>query len=209
MKKRFLLFLVLALALLSACKGINISTAPAAPPVQVGADADLATKVAQILTVAATQAIKPAAVDPAAKGPIGGDATVQPTLAPTATLEPSPTPTLVPTQVPTAEPTQAPTQTAAPVQTATIIPTAVQNITPIAASTEDPRSRLGPPTAGDAMDSAASWIWPSGSDQYTSAQWVNGSMRVTALTTTAGWRLPVVGPFGDVYIDMTVRHSRT
>jgi hypothetical protein len=55
------------------------------------------------------------------------------------------------------------------------------------------------------MDNSTVWVWPTGFDQYTSAQWVSGSMRVTALTPTAGWRLPMVGPFQDSYIEMTTR----
>jgi hypothetical protein len=209
MKKRFLVLLILSLALLSACKGINISALPTVPAVQVGADTDLATRVAKILTAAATQAVKGPAQNsptstPDAKGPIPGD---PPTQVPTATFAPSPTPVVVNTAIPTLVPTATtvPTLTPPPAQTATLIPTAKVNVLPIAASTEDPRNRLGPPTSGDPMDNPTTWTWPTGSDQYTSAEWANGSMRVTALTSTAGWRLPVAGPFGDAYIEMTAR----
>ena len=213
MKKCFLLLFILCLALLSACNGINISKQPTVPPVQVGADTELATRVAKILTVAATQGVKPTSDNPstptpAAKGPIPGDQpTAEAIQAPAETMAPSPSPTAAPTQVPTQEPTatSAPTQTATTAPTATFFPTAVVKITPIAASTDDPPTRLGTPTSSDSMDNPTAWVWPTGGDQFTTAQWANGSMRVTALTSTAGWRLPMVGPFQNAYIEITAR----
>ena len=205
MKKFFLITMICCVSVLAACSGFNLSTSPTVAPEQAGEDTDLATRVSKILTVAATQGYQSPTptlmvTEEGEKGP--SDPTATATLVPTETIEPSPT--AVPTEAPTATLEVTPTEAA----TATIIPTAVTDITPIPTTTDDPAAALGPATASDPMDSAALWSWPTVSDQYSSAIWANGSMRITALSTTAGWRLPAIDPLGNMYLEMTA-HSET
>jgi hypothetical protein len=52
---------------------------------------------------------------------------------------------------------------------------------------EDPRLTLGPPSWIDSYANGNNW--PQGSDKYTSVLFENGTMKMTALTDTDGWRL--------------------
>lgn len=57
------------------------------------------------------------------------------------------------------------------------------------------------------MDNATHWVWPTGSDQFTSATFSNGKQFVTALTGTDGWRLanPIGSEFTNIYLEATTR----
>ena len=202
MKKFLIILCVLSIGLLNACSTIKVVGNPAPVSQPTSVNDQVATRVSQILTVAATQNIKPVVETILPKGEIGGEVNTE---APTNTPTEAPTATQMPSPTETPAPTQTPTPAKSPEQTATTIPTVMSNITPIPVSTDDPRSHLGPPTSGDAMDNAGQWNWPTGYDQYTSASWQDGYMRITALTSTTGWRLPSVGPFQNVYIEMTAR----
>ena len=232
MKKHifFVFIFISTIMMLSACNGLNLSKSPATPPEQAGADTDLATRVSKILTVAATQGYKSPTPTPqdtksnekevmteTVQSPTSVPGTVAPataTTGATTTATTAPTATVVPTQQPsptqiaaaTIIPTTVPTLTV--VETATVIPTAIANLTPIATTTDDPALRLGAPTSKDPMDNSTLWSWPAESDQYTNIQWANGFMKLTSLTTTAGWRLPVIAPSQDIYLEMNA-HSET
>jgi hypothetical protein len=52
---------------------------------------------------------------------------------------------------------------------------------------EDPRTTLGPPSWIDTYANGNNW--PQGADKYTSVLFENGTMKMTALTDTDGWRL--------------------
>lgn len=71
----------------------------------------------------------------------------------------------------------------------------------------DPRLRLGTPTSTDAMDNSNTWIWPTGSDRYTSASFANGIQTLTSLDEKDGWRIanPAGRDFSNTYIEATFK----
>ncbi len=119
------------------------------------------------------------------------------TSAPAATLPPVAvaTATVAPTLAPAA-----PTATFPPT-----LPAATLTLIP-----GDPRSRLGPPTSTDPMDNDTKWVWPTGSDKYTSADFRNGKQYVTALTGTDGWRLanPTGEAFTNLYLEAAIQTEK-
>ncbi len=56
------------------------------------------------------------------------------------------------------------------------------------------------------MNNASTWVWPTGSDLYTSAAFVNGKQSVQALTTKDGWRManPKGHDFANIYLEATI-----
>jgi hypothetical protein len=91
---------------------------------------------------------------------------------------------------------------------ATPAPTATATLAPVPSFTapaSDPRSKLGSPSSTDPMDNERAWVWPTGSDKFSSASFSNGSMALTALTDVDGWRLanPRGSDFGNLYLEGT------
>ncbi len=126
----------------------------------------------------------------------------------------------VPTDAPEAatETPEPATATDAPAAeaTATLAPTAAATTAPQATATQppspaftapanDPRTRLGAPTSTDPMDNASTWVWPTGSDKYSSATFSGGAMQVTALDELDGWRManPTGTDFTNLYLEAT------
>lgn len=172
-----LLPLILIAVILAGC---NLpSTTPKVP---TSSDADMETRVAQILTSMPT-ATSPIVI----QSPTAG----LPTVKPTDVLAPVQEATLTPTQVLVASETLAPTKTSAPTSTATL-------------SSSDPAARLGNPTWTDNLDDGTNW--PLGPDKFTGLEFKDGSMRMTGLSTTDGWRLswPELTNF---YLEMTFQVS--
>lgn len=143
---------------------------------------------------------------------------------PTLSLPTVPVDTPAGVQTATTEPTLeavAPTNTSAPQAeaTATALPTV--GVTPLSPTATqqpptgptftpapgDPRSRLGAPTSTDNMDDPSTWVWPTGSDKYTTGAFGGGYQTVTALTGTDGWRManPTGEPFTNLYLEATIR----
>ena len=183
MKKLFI-FIALALAL-TACF-------PATP---ANNEAEIQTRVAQVLTTFPTS-------------------TPAPTLPPTATPVP-PTETLAPTATSTqaatstpliAQPTLAvtlnPTQIVAATQTAAVT-TATTTVTPNPTyQTGDPRATLGNPTWTDPMDNGGNW--PMAVSDFTSISFNGGEMVLTTLSNVSGWRLAGgTDSLSSAYIEMT------
>lgn len=133
--------------------------------------------------------------------PQAGAEVVTATAAPTTAVEASPTAT---TMVVTTATAGAPAPTVTLVMTATVTPTAGPTSTP---APGDPRTRLGNPSATDPMDKASTWIWPTGSDTYSSSTFENGVQSITALTGTDAWRLanPLGREFTNLYLESTIR----
>lgn len=71
----------------------------------------------------------------------------------------------------------------------------------------DPRARQGAPTSTDTMDNPTPWLWPTGTDKYSSATFSNGVQVITSLDTKAGWRLanPTGHEFTNTYIEATFK----
>jgi len=183
MKKLFAL-LILAALLLSACGGA------AAPD-----DADLATRVAEMLTAM-----------PTPTGQAGLPTTPLPTTEFTAT-NPAATPTIIVVTA-TPKPTQPvtatvvlPTATEVP-PTATLAPTDAPPEPTATSVAGDPRTRLGNPAWRDAMDNDNNW--PTGSDKYTSIEFKDGKLLLTGLEPINGWRISWP-KLGDFYLEMTVK----
>jgi hypothetical protein len=114
----------------------------------------------------------------------------------TATVENTPE-----VQAPAATATTAPENTATP--TATAQPAGpTPTLDP-----SDPRTRLGSPKSTDPMDNASAWIWPTGTDQFTSATFSNGWQILTSLDEKDGWRIanPAGREFTNTYIEASFK----
>jgi hypothetical protein len=200
MKRIFALLLVAVL--LSACGAKVTSTI---------SDAEMQTKVAQILTAMPTST---------GNAPKALTATpILPTIQPTAT-QPAPTmaPTAAATQPPAATVTQTPAATQPPAATvtkpaatatgpapsATKAPTQGPTATPV---TGDPRPSLGQPTWSDKM--ANSDNWPMGADSagFTSMDFKTGSLLLTALKKSDGWRISTADSLVNFFLEETVNTS--
>lgn len=198
MKKILPLLLVLSL-ILSGCS-FSLPGVPKAPDggaTPTLTDEQIQAELERLLTSVPTATVAaplvatatPAAGEPEDKAPLVATNT------PEAAVEPAaPTETPVP---PTPEPaaTQGPTATS----TNTAAPTATLD-------PKDPRSSLGEPTKRDTMDSAVSWIWPTGDSEYTSLEFKDGQMLMTGLTNYVGWRLANPAGYGleNMYLEMQV-----
>jgi hypothetical protein len=165
-------------------------------------DAEMATRVAQLLSTMTTPTMEIEFPDtPTSLPPIlvvtatPAEATATQVVAgETATNPPAATATESPaaTEVPA---TQGPTATAIP-PTATVTPPST-----------DPSVSLGTPTGADTMDSAANWTWPTGADQYLNVAFNSGYMQMTGLTSLAGWRVPLINQQVNTYIELTANSA--
>lgn len=100
-------------------------------------------------------------------------------------------------------PTIEPTEDGADV-TATETPQPESQPTPTITPTvdsDDPAVYLGEPAWKDTMDEAK--YWPVGGDQYSTAYFENGYMRMTVFTTYDAWRLATTSSLGNNYIETT------
>lgn len=221
--KRFLskismVFSIMLIAALAACSypagGTN---PPAAVPTTAAtlSGEQVQTETARLLTALPTSTIQQVLpVTPTAQLPTLAVETATPTLAVPTDTPAAATETLAPavdvtaTTAATAS-TEAAAAAATTAATATITPTAAPTATPggptPTLASGDPRTRLGAPASTDPMNDENFWIWPTGSDKYTLGQFSNGSQKITALTTTDGWRLanPTGHEFTNLYLEAT------
>jgi hypothetical protein len=119
-----------------------------------------------------------------------------PTIESLPTKEPTSQPTLlapIPSMQTTIDATSAAGTPQSPLATnanPTVHSTAMLTYTPTITPTylpEDPHAVLGPYSWVDTYANGNNW--PQGSDKFTSVQFENGTMKLTALTDTDGWRL--------------------
>ncbi|NMB90829.1 MAG: hypothetical protein GYA17_20910 [Chloroflexi bacterium] len=180
---------VLICALLAAC----VPGQDATP-----SDADMATRVAQILTsMPPSENVLPEVTATLPAVPTVVEITMPP---PTATEAlATETPTEMPTETPLPV-TETPAESPTPDGTLTNTP-----VPSFTAPATDPRLRLGNPTSTDPMDNADTWGWPLGPSEYTSMDFRDGAMVLAGLTSVSGWRLPITEAFTNQYIEMTVR----
>jgi hypothetical protein len=78
--------------------------------------------------------------------------------------------------------------------------TSTVTATPVLA---DPAVSLGTPTGEDDMNDPSNWSWLTGADQYINVAFSDGFMRMTGLTSYAGWRLPMINQQVNSYIEVT------
>ena len=197
--KKIFVSLILASLLLSSCSLLGNAS-----PDQDMSDAEMATRVAELLAAMTTPTVEeffPPTATAAAPTQQGFPSVVQtetPADFPATTtavvvVSPAPSEEVTATQQPVAEVTATPEQpTSTPQPTATATPN--QN---------DPASRLGSPSSTDPFDSAEHWAWPTGSDSFLSVAFDGGYMKMTGLTNLAGWRLPLVSQQINTYIELT------
>lgn len=125
--------------------------------------------------------------------------------APTEAL-PTPTEAVATQEAPTATATTSglPTVAITPLIPTATLPPAGPTFTP---APGDPRSRLGSPSSTDPMDNPNTWIWPTGTDQFTTTSFSDGRQHITALTGTDGWRManPLGREFGNLYLEASFR----
>jgi hypothetical protein len=210
-RKIYLVIVFLLLLGLSGC-GLPIggSTSAVEPTLS---DAQMQTQISALLTAQPTATVE---------AQIMITATPElPTAEVTATVEQTEQPTPEASVTPM-DPTQAPTETLEP--SATVQgdaeaggggpgPTPPPTLTPTAGgptatvSPDDPRNRLGTPTSIDAMDEAGDWVWPTGTSEYTSVSFANGAMVLKSTDEISGWRLanPAGREFGNLYLEATIR----
>lgn len=201
---------VLILVFLAACSLPTSGGVPQGQPTDnISAD-EAATEVVRLLTEMPAQTIQaPSVTVPAGPVATATQAAPVPTATAvviTATAEAGSDPTA--TQAPVVEPTATTAPTADAVPTQTLAPTATQPPAPtFTPPANDPRQRLGAPSSTDPMDDSSTWIWPTGNDQYTGANFSSGSMAVTAFTDTDGWRManPRGREFTNLYLEATFR----
>lgn len=165
-------------------------------------DADMATKVAQILTAQPTPTTEVLAPTAAATDEGKALPTAEPTkAAPADTAVPAATATKAAPAATATEAAPQPTATAAaPQNTATAVPTSGPTPTLVPG---DPRTAFGNPTFTDKLDNSD--YWPTGEDAYTSVAFRDGMMLMTALTDTDGWRLITYGSVNNFYMETTAR----
>lgn len=153
--------------------GCGSPLAPATPETD-----ELATRVSGTLTALPPAITLPPEIEPSATAPAFTESPEPTELPPTATLQLTPTPS------PTATP--------------------VASFTPLATPTlpsGDFRTQLGSPLWSDTFTSGAGW--PLGEDDFTRAEVEDGSLALTGLSTSDGWRL-TGREIEDFYLEMTV-----
>jgi hypothetical protein len=193
--KKMVILIVLASLVLAACAQQATPTA---------SDAEMMTKVAQVLTNmpsatpagGAKVATATAALPTAA--PTGAQKTVEPTKPAAQTTPAASSPTSKPPAITaTATATQVAATATKPASTNTPAgPTAT-------AVASDPRTKLGDPTWSDKMSNGNNW--PTGADPagYTKVAFNDGFMELTSLKPIDGWRLTFERT-DNAYLEMTV-----
>lgn len=155
-------------------------------------DAEMATRVAEILAGMITPSVPATATLPPTLEPL----VTAITLAASDTPLPSATPTETPTETATTGPTETPTSTFTLEPSTTLAATLPPT---------DPRNHQGDPTDFDLMDSAGNWVWPTGTSQFTTTSFSDGSLWLTGNTNDSGWVIPITTPGSNIYIEMVMR----
>lgn len=187
MKKIIPVLLILAL-LLGGCNLLQQDSGE-----QVLSDAEMATRVAELLATMTTpteEILFPAT----------------PTVGLPTVIPPTSTPVVVTTEPPieeTPEVTIEPEATSEAEATATPEPTGTTEPTATLPA-GDPINKLGEPTGSDPMDSFQKWAWPTDSDKFLKVVFADGLMQMTGLTSLAGWRLPLITQQTNTYIELAV-----
>lgn len=189
-QKLFRLSIIITIiGLLSACS-LPLTTSPTTV-----SDSDMATRVAKILTEmpSPTSALPTGELPPIS------------TEAPQATVEPQILTATPAESTQVADPTEIPTQIPA-TATATSLPsTPTVGLTQVPGFTpppDNPRDKLGTANWTDNMDDST--YWPTGSDDYTSIDFISGKLKLTGLSSTDGWRLASTEKLNNFYLEMTV-----
>lgn len=195
MKKLIPVLIILSLAL-GACSAL-----PFGQPDETLTDTDMATRVAELLATMTTPTTELVFPPTPTTAPPTATATPEPTAAPTAEL----------TEAPTGEPTASAEATTEPEVTGTVEatvepPTATATVQPTVTGTPqagDPVLKLGAPTGIDPFDNETKWVWPTGTDAFSTMSFKDGYMWMTGLDKLAGWRLPMLDQQVNNYFELT------
>ena len=188
--KRIIPIIVTLALLLAGCSALTGGTE------QPVSDAQMATRVAQLLSTMTTPTVE--IEFPPTSTPLPTMMVITATPEITATSESTATEEMTMTSTATAMTTESATAEAVGSATETATPT----ITPTV-STSDPAKTLGTATGSDLMDSSTTWNWPTGEDDYLDVEFNNGFLQMTGLTSFAGWRLPLIAQQVNSYIELT------
>ena len=162
-------------------------------------DAEMATRVAELLSTMTTPTSQLAFPPTATLGEI----VAPPTSTPVVLVVTSPTPTV---EVGGLEETPSGTETVdVPVLEMTPTPsdpTATPEVLDLPDS--DPLNSLGTASSVDNLDNNTKWSWPSGADNFTDVEFSDGFMLLTNISDdSAGWRLPGINQQVNSYIELT------
>ena len=205
--KKLIPFLMIVMVLsLSGCRLSASQSNQVAEPTL--SDVQVQTQISTLLTAqpTATEAAKenasatPALPTPGAAVPTATSATKEISVASSAT----PTSTAAAAQ-PTA--TQAASVLkVSPTVTATNAPAATQGPTPTL-SKDDPKSHQGAVTSTDPMNNSTKWVWPTGTNEFTSIDFSGGALKLKSLKAMTGWRLanPAGQALGDLYLEASIK----
>jgi len=184
--KQVVLFLVLTVSL-SACELPQVN--------QQQSDADIATRVSEVLATIPGFEFKPS--------PTFDETNPTPTqrATPAAVMLTATAGNFHSMSTVTASPTLPPTLTV----TATVTITPTVTLTPTSTiSPDDPRSQLGPPSGKDDMTDGLAWGWGLEYNQFTAVDFTETGMILTGMTKSAGWRLPVTETTRNMLIEAEV-----
>ena len=194
MKRKFIPILMLIPLLLVSCSLFSKFSTD-----QELTDAEMATRVAELLSTMTTPTSEIVFPATATRGLAAAVATATPNMV--VLLSPTPTteiggelPTMTPAVVlPTLADTPTPNVTLEPSPTTTLdVPSS------------DPISKLGSPGSTDLMDSSSKWAWPTGSSDFTTVEFKDGYLMMTNISKdAAGWVLPLISQQVDSYIELT------
>jgi hypothetical protein len=207
--KRSLFFLAMIFTLLLAGCNLSLPSQDKAAPSQptLSADELVQTQLAEMLATLPTNTPEPLGATPTAALATISAETQEPAAGVVATATPEIATATAGAEAATPEPQPTATQTplvSFPTASPTMTPTINPSFTP---APGDPRTRLGSPSSTDPMNNERTWIWPTGRDQYTTGEFRDGYMVMTALSDVDGWRManPLDREFTNLYLEADFR----
>ncbi len=205
MRKLLPILLIFLLLGLSGCRLSATQPAPvnSAPTLT---DKQVQTQMSTLLTVQPTETAVPEQPSPTEPLPTAENLIV-PTNTPGAAVATATATATSNSPAEKASPTPPPTLTpAAPTPTPPPTLTPATGPTPTL-SKDDPRSRQGAATSVDPMNNPTHWVWPTGENEFTSIEFSDGTLNLTSLKETLGWRLanPAGEPFTNLYLEAVIK----
>lgn len=182
MKKKIIVTIIVLVIFLAGCSLI--------PKFQQAKDEYLETRVAEMLEELPTE--EPVVEEPAEEEPVAEpeEESVEETAPAEEETEEVEEPEETPEADETPEETEVPEEEPEPEPEPTV-------------ESDDPAIYLGEADWIDEMETAE--YWPTGVDEFTSAAFENGTLKLTALSETNGWRIASTPVLGNAYIEADVK----